>query len=160
MKDMNDSDFDDAAVRFFGPLAVRANSSLQKLREGIYQIAGMAFVVRIRRGTGHRKDFVVTLSPKKSGAEDLDDLSGEIGLAVIAEYHGRPLQMRELDSKKDWLLAFEEATHAAEMFCLPYLVGEQTDLQGVRRFIEQKVEESGITTKKYHFPPNVREEWF
>jgi hypothetical protein len=159
MEAMNDSAFDDAVVRFFGPLAVRANSSLQKLRDGIYQIAGTAFVVRIRRGTGHRKDFVVTLSPKKSGAEDLDDLSGEIGLGVFAEYHGRPLQMHELDSKKDWLLAFEEAARAAEVFCLPYLVGEQTDLQDVRHFIEQKVEESGIRTKKYHFPPKVREEW-
>ncbi|HWA08330.1 MAG TPA: hypothetical protein VG838_02570 [Opitutaceae bacterium] len=152
------SQFNELMTRFFTPVAKRAGFALNVLREGIYEIAGSKFTMRIRRGTGHHKDFVVTLSPREPD-RDLDDLGGEIGLAVLAEYSGRPLHRHELDSIEDWQLAVEEAAHAADELCVPYLIGQQSDLSGVRRLIEEKIEASGIRTKKYRFPRNVREEW-
>ena len=127
---------------------------MKKLRDGIYQIAGRDFAMRIRQGTGHRKDFVVTLAPKVSLPDDLDDLSQEIGLGVVAEYNGKPLQVRD-----DYQREFEEAAKTAETLLVPYLLETKTDFEEIRHFVECKVEESGIRTKKYHFPPNVREEW-
>jgi hypothetical protein len=159
MSNIPSNTFDTLAARFFGPLAERAGLALRQVRDGIYEIAGQAFTVRIRRGTGHRKDFLVTLSPTRSGTEDFDDLRSEIGLGVLADYSERPLKPHPLDSLEDWQLAMGEAAEAARELCLPYLLGKQTDLEGVKQFIERRVEESGIRTKKYRFPRNVREEW-
>ncbi|HUJ42108.1 MAG TPA: hypothetical protein VLW52_00750 [Opitutaceae bacterium] len=150
--------FDELVTRFFAPLAKRAGLPLEALGEGIYEVAGSKFAMRIRRGTGHRKDFLVTLSLKQP-EQNLDDLSGEIGLGVLADYRGRPLHAHALDSVEDWQLALEETARASEELCLPYLKGKQNDLDGVRRFIERKIDASGIRTERHRFPRNVREEW-
>ena len=80
MKPESFKEFDNAVARFFQPFSERAGFPKRKLRDGIYEIAGQEFVMRIRRGTGHRKDFLVTLSRKASLSRDLDDLhSGSWG---------------------------------------------------------------------------------
>ena len=60
--------FDDAVTSLFKPVADRAGLELQKLPSGIYQIAGKGFVVRMRRGTGHLKEVLVTLAPATDDA--------------------------------------------------------------------------------------------
>jgi hypothetical protein len=154
MKPESFKEFDNAVARCFQPFSERAGFPIRKLRDGIYEIAGQKFVMRIRRGTGHRKDFLVTLSRKASLSRDLDDLSHEIGLGVIAEYNGKQLQ-----ALGDYRREFAEAAKIAESLCLPYLLGTKTDFEDIQHFVERKVEESGIKTKSYHFPRNVREEW-
>ena len=153
------SSFDKHVVRFFGPLAKQAHLQLRKVKEGIYEICGRSFVLRIRRGTGHRNDFLVTLSSKSDERGDIDDLSKEIGLGVIAEFSGRPLRERELRTEEETALAFEEAAASTAAFCLPYLLDLRSDLNALWEFIERKIETSGVRNKKYKFPHNVREEW-
>ncbi len=154
MKEKWTKEFDDAVVRFFQPLANRFGFPLKRWRDGIYEITGRTFVMRIRQGMGHRKDFVVTLAPKMALPDNLDDLSREIGLGVIAEYSGEILQ-----AKGDFQNQFEEAAKAAEIYCIPYLLETKKDFEEMRNFVKRRVEETGIKTKKYHFPRNVREEW-
>lgn len=159
METVSNQQFGEAVVRFFQPLADRASLPLKKLREDIYEITGKGFILRIRRGTGHRKDFVVTLAPAESRSRDLDDLSDEIGLGVVTEYHGQELRAQDVSSLADFQSAVQDAAEMAGEFCLPYLLGTKTDYEEIRRFVERKVDESGIRTKQYNFPPNVREEW-
>ncbi len=154
MKAESMKEFDDVVAQFFQPLANRVGFQLTKLRDGIYEIAGGMFAMRIRQGTGHRKDFVVTLAPKASLSDDLDDLGQEIGLGVVAEYNGKRLQETD-DYQRD----FSEAARIAELLCGPYLLDTKEDFGEIQHFVERKVEESGIKTKKYYFPRNVREEW-
>jgi hypothetical protein len=159
MEILPNTKFDDSVTRSFGPLAQHVRQPLVKLRERIYQIEGCGFRMRIRLGTGHRLDFLVTLSRSDRVTEDLSDLKGEIGLGVLAAYNGNPLKAQSPSSINGWQQAFDEAAQAARVFCLPYLLGSQTELDGVKHFIEQKIEDSGIRTKEYHFPRKVREEW-
>lgn len=49
--------FDEGVVRFFEPLAKRIDLPLRKVKSGIYELAGPHFVLHIRRGIGHSRDF-------------------------------------------------------------------------------------------------------
>jgi hypothetical protein len=143
----------------FQALAARSGLPLKKLRDGIYEMVGSGFVMRIRRGTGHGKDFLVTLSRKEDISADLLQLTGEVGLAVIAEYGGAVADALALSARDGSLGAFQRAAEGAERFCLPYLFGEKADFSEIQAFVEDKILKSGANTKKYYFPPNVREEW-
>jgi hypothetical protein len=143
----------------FQPLAARAGLPLKKLCAGIYEMSGSEFVMRIRRGTGHGKDFLVTLSRKEDVSADPLQLTGEVGLAVLAEYSGAVADALALTAREGSLSAFRRAADGAERFCLPYLLGRKADFPEIRRFVEDKIQKSGAHTKKYNFPTNVREEW-
>ncbi len=80
--------FEIGTVDAFEPLAIRAGLPLRKLHDGVYELVGKEFVMRIRRGTGHGKDFLVTLSRKDDVSDKPLELTGEVGLAVLAEYSG------------------------------------------------------------------------
>jgi len=153
--------FDEGVARFFGPLAERINLPLRKPKDGIYEITGSTFTMRIRRGIGHTRDFLVCLSEKGSRPESLaiDELGGEIGLGVIAEFYGEKLVVHALHTEEGYLKAFEEAAKATEKFCIPYLLDLRSNFGEIRDFVERKIEASGVRTKEYRFPPNVREEW-
>ena len=152
------SKFDRLVSRYFEPLADRTGLKLVKVSHGIFEIAGKTFVVRIRLGTGHKTDFLVTLSSEKS-KKDIADLSNEIGLGVIAEYYKQPLRSQDFASDEEIHSAFLEAANTTEALCLPYLLGIRDSVADILEFVEEKIASSGIRDKKYRFPPNVREEW-
>jgi len=45
------------------PLAANAKLTIQELGEGVYEVLGKDFTMRVRRGAGHRKDILVTVLP-------------------------------------------------------------------------------------------------
>src|SRR6266705_2643473 len=91
MKNPNSKSFDNVVANFFAPLASRAKVELRRIVEGVYEIEGQGFTARIRYGTGHRKDILVTLLPTSEKPLDVADLSKEIGLGVVAKFHGENL---------------------------------------------------------------------
>jgi hypothetical protein len=115
--------FDECVNQFFKPLAQQSKLPLDKLKDGIYEIRGSAFTMRVRRGTGHSRDFLVCLSDNKSRPEslDVDRLDGEIGLGVIAEFYGEKLGMHAMHLNEGYLSAFEERSQcgAEFMYSLP-----------------------------------------
>ncbi len=143
----------------FEPLALRAGLPLRKLHDGVYELVGKEFVMRIRRGTGHGKDFLVTLSRKEDVSDNPLELTGEVGLGVLAEYSGATAAALALKARDGSPDAFRRAAEAAERFCLPYLLGRRMDFAGIQQFVEDKILESGALMRKYHFSPNVRDEW-
>lgn len=152
-----DRAFGDAVTTFFAPIANRAGLELQKLRPDIYQIAGSDFILRLRRGTGHRKDLLVTLSRLAVPVRDLDDLSGELGLGVIAEYNGVEFPRDDLTSEESLDSSVRRAAETAEQVCVPYLLGQKSDFDEIRSFVDRKIE--AAREPPFKFPPNVREEW-
>ena len=83
----------------------------------------------------------------------------EIGLGVIAEFGGEKLGPYKYHTGEGYLSAFRDQARAAEKFCVPYLLDLRSNFEDIREFVERKIMESGIREKKFHFPPNVREEW-
>jgi hypothetical protein len=150
--------FDSLVIRYFGLLAKRIGLSLRTLADGAYEIAGKSFLMRIRRGTGHLPSVLVTISETKGRPQDVRDLTGEVGLSVIASFNGVDLpkgegRLQDMDAIVAQLATF------AEKFGVPYLKEEKQSLAEIREFIENKIREKGIRDKKYNFPKNVREEW-
>ncbi|HWA27615.1 MAG TPA: hypothetical protein VG734_18305 [Lacunisphaera sp.] len=151
--------FDKLVQNHFAPIARRGMFSMRKLAKGVHEIGGRDFAIRVREGTGHSRDFLITLVPGESRINEPDDLANEIGLGVIAEFFGEPLVKRDMFTPGRFKRGFAEAAASAEKFLIPYLSGERRDLDEIRRFIEGKVEASGVRKKQYRFRPNVREEW-
>jgi hypothetical protein len=103
----------------FQPLAIRAGLPLRELHDGVYELVGKEFVMRIRRGTGHGKDFLVTLSRREDVSDNPLELTGEVGLAVLAEYGGATADALALTARDGSPGAFRRAAEAAERFVCP-----------------------------------------
>jgi hypothetical protein len=103
----------------FQPLAIRTGLPLRKLHDGVYELVCKEFVMRIRRGTGHGKDFLVTLSRKKVVSGDPLDLTGEVGLAVLAEYNGATADALALRARDPHRVHSEELLKQQNTFVCP-----------------------------------------
>jgi hypothetical protein len=136
--------FEATVVRLFEPLAQCNKLSLLKTADGIFEIPGKQFDLRIRRGIGHRKDsgdFVVTLSPKKSQFTLATDLTGEIGLGNFVEFHCEKLPARTWEGVGEFQLAMTRSVEAVEKFYLPILLGDEEAFKKVRHFVDLKINE-------------------
>jgi hypothetical protein len=160
MSDPSIETFDEGVTCFFRPLAERIKLPLQKLAKGVYEITGKTFVLRIREGIGHSRDFLLSVSKKDEASQSPRDLGkNEIGLGVVAEFGGEKLGPYKYHTREGYLHAFKDQARAAEKYGVPYLLDLRSNFEDIREFVERKVVESGIREKKFHFPPNVREEW-
>jgi hypothetical protein len=155
------AEFEAAVSATFAPLAERHNLKLSKVADGVFIIAGSRFNLRIRAGIGHdKRDFHVTLAPVASMSDDpYDFVQDEIGLAMVAKFQGHQMQTIDHSSADGYRTAFEYAARTTENVCLPYLTGDRDDFDDLKRFVEAEIQASGIRSKKYRFPKNVREEW-
>jgi hypothetical protein len=145
--------------RHFGPIAEINGLPLRERRSGVHEITGHKFGLRIRYGQGHRNDFLITVFPLRTPPHDLDDLSDEIGLGIVAEFNGVPFHGMEVRNEDDAEKAFAVAAESSKSLVVPYLIGEKDEFAGLRQFVEEKIRQSGVREKKYKFPRNVREEW-
>jgi len=151
--------FDKVVADVFRTLAVRSKSELRRIGEGVYEIEGHEFTTRIRRGTGHRKNILVTISPTTEKPTNLADLSGEIGLSVVAKFHGEKLTELSFDDEKEYLEYARNLANSAQKVLLPYLLGLRSDFSQIKEFVAKNAEESAEEVSKYRFPKNVRKEW-
>ena len=157
MAEISVTHFGDAVTAVFQPLADRAGFELRKLRSDIYEIAGENFILRIRQGTGHFKDVLVTLAPSTEASLDLDYLTGEIGLNNIAEYHRLTVPEQDICSVEGFYSSLGRLAKVTETVCMPYLLGQKSDYGKIRAFVDSKIEDA---RKQWGpFPSNVREEW-
>jgi hypothetical protein len=156
-----DPDFDAEVAHSFQPLADRAKLPLTKIKDGVYEMAGHSFVLRIRRGTGHARDFVVTLASRSSLSEDPEKLAGEIGLLNFAEVYGEQLNPHPLQTSAGYRKAFQEAADVAGKLCVPYLLGLRgdADFAKVREHVDRKIAAAGGQWNDAKFIKNVRKEW-
>jgi hypothetical protein len=127
--------------------------------EGIFEIRNDLFIIRIRRGIGHDKDFLVSLARGTAAAATSDLSLEEIGLRNFAEFNGCDLKCLTLNSLEDWETSLADVGADTEKFLLPYLFGERDDYEAVEQFVDRKTETAlkGLAARKY--PPNVIKKW-
>lgn len=159
MSKPNAATFNEAVARFFAPVAAKAKLAIQEFGEGVCEAQGKEFTMRIRRGTGHRKDILVTLLPTAERPADIDDMSKEIGLGVVAEFRGETLAESSLNTEEEYLRSAGKLATAAEKLLLPYLLGVRTDFAGLKEFVAARAEKAVSKIPDYRFPKNVRKEW-
>ena len=133
--------FDQAVLQFFDPMAQKFGFSLNKLQDGIYEILGQKFAIRIRRGTGHRKGILVTLLPvQESYYNDLEKLHDEIGLGNFIKFSNKQLLEMPINTSKGYILEAEKLAKATELFIIPYLLGMKTDFIEVKEYVHKQSE--------------------
>lgn len=153
------STFNKAVARSFAPLAGDAKLAIQQLGDGIYEVPGKDFTMRIRMGTGHRKDILVTMLPTAERPADNDDLCKEIGLGVVAEFAGASLTELPIETEEEYLHSADYLAAAADTLLLPYLLGTRNDFAELKRFVAARSAKAVGEIPDYRFPKNVRKEW-
>lgn len=128
----------------------------------LYEIRTAHFVMRIRFETGaHRKSINATLIPASEMPGDIEKGGhGELGVVVVAGYNGLPIDYIPWAQTEEGL--FEEAQYRANMareYGLPYLLGQKSDWERVKEYINEKIEERSKEIRKFKFPPNVQKRW-
>jgi len=162
MSQITASTFERAVAQYFGPIAGEHGWPVTRQRPGVYEILSDYFAMRIRFEVGaHRKSINATLIPTNQMPGDIENCGqGELGIAVVAGYNGMSIEYIPWDQTEEGL--FEEARHMANMvkqFGLPYLLGQKSDWGNVRKFIDNKSQESAEEVKKYRFPASVQKRW-
>jgi hypothetical protein len=152
-------EFNQAVLNRFGAMAESLDLKLKQLADGVFEIASQLYSLRIRLGTGHRVDFLVTLVDNKEKADDANALTGEIGLGVIMEYYGTKLIESRQAAPQDIDAEIARMADLSQHYCVPFLSGKSADWVSIKEFVQTKIEKAGGNMKKYNFPKNVREEW-
>lgn len=155
----NAATFNRAVANLFAPLAVNAKLTMHELDEGIHEMHGTEFTMRIRRGTGHCKGILVTLLPTAERPPDNNDLSKEIGLGVVAEFHHEKLAESAIDTEEDYLRSAGDLATAAGNMLLPYLLGNRSDFVELKEFVAARAQKAVSEIPDYRFPENVRKKW-
>jgi hypothetical protein len=127
--------FDDAVTKSFASIATRTNSVVKRLAPDAFEISSEKFVLRIRYGTGHRKDVLVTLSPSNQRVMDVHNLRGEIGLGAIAKILGEYLTEPSFDDEKEYYQYVEYIAKVSERLLAPYLLGLKDDFEQIEKSI-------------------------
>lgn len=153
MSNPSPASFDKAVAKFFVPLAANAKLPICKLAEGIYEVQGVDFTMRIRRGIGHRKGILVTLLPTAERPADANDLSKEIGLGAAAEFRGETPAEPPFDTEDEYLHYAHELAAAAERILGPYLVSGRTDFAELKDFVAARAEAAASGFPDHWFLP-------
>ena len=159
MSKPNTTSFSKAVAKSFMPLAANTKLTIHELWEGVYEVLGKDFTMRVRRGAGHRKDILVTVLPTAERPADHEDLSKEIGLGVVAEFVGESLPELSIDTEEEYLRSAQYLATAADKLLLPYLLGTRNDFADLKRFVAVRADKAVGEIPDYRFPKNVRKEW-
>ena len=159
MSELDATVFDRAAMKAFSPLAVNAKLTMEALGGGVYEVQGKEFTMRIRRGTGHARDILVTVLPTGERPADHDDMSKEIGLGVVAEFGGQCLSELPFDTEEECQCSAVYLANEADKLIMPFLLGTRNDFGELKEFVAARVEAAQRDLPDYRFPKNVRKEW-
>jgi hypothetical protein len=123
--------FETGVAECFLPLAQKAGLPLIKIYDGVYDIVGHNYRLRIRRGIGHGGGFLITLSNEEVDHRDPIKIVNEIGLGRVAEFSGAAPEVAPIPMRDNSLTAYRKAAKVAEDYALPYLLGIKSDYEQI-----------------------------
>jgi hypothetical protein len=123
--------FETGVAECFLPLAQKAGLPLIKIYDGVYDIVGHNYRLRIRRGIGHGGGFLVTLSNEELDRRDPIKIVNEIGLGRVAGYNGAAPEVAFIPDRDNSLAAYRKAAKVAKNYALPYLLGIKSDYEQI-----------------------------
>ena len=112
--------FETGVRECFLPLAQRTSLPLAKIYDGVYDVVGKNYRLRVRRGIGHGGGFLVTLSNEEVDPRDPIKIVHEIGLGPLAKHNGAAPEMAAIPSRDNSLAAYRMAARIAEEYALPF----------------------------------------
>lgn len=148
--------FELATLRHFGALAAQVGLKMVKLREGIFEISGIDFVIRIRRGIGYHRDFFVTVAARCDLSSDVGDPTGEIGLGRAAKFNGSSVDFGNVNAVGNLEVELEKAAKWSREFIIDYLTGGRTDFEDLRKFEGFPLV---VSPDVKNLPHNVKKVW-
>ncbi len=139
-----DDAFRDSVREEFGALATECDSSLRQLEPLLFGFVTKYAVLTVGAYPGHFRGICVTLR-RRIADEDVSLKDGsDIGLAVVEEFvSGR---LSDVYAKRQRWAADEirdEITGlacAARQFALPFLLAPNADWDGLRAFVQEKID--------------------
>lgn len=154
--------FERAVARYCEPIARDHDWPLIRLRENVYEIPSPHFVMRVRFDVGaHTKSINATMIPTEQMPGDVENGdSGELGVAVIAGYNGISIEYIPRKATEEGF--YEQAQYVSDMaktFGVPYLLGDKSDWNSVKNYIQEKINADAEKISNYKFPPNVQKRW-
>jgi hypothetical protein len=154
--------FKKAVAQYFEPIAHENNLPLVRPGEKLYEIPSIHFVMRIRFDVGaHTKSINATLIQSHQMPGDIEEgCLDELGVGVIAGYNGVEVRYVPWEQTEEGFLQQAKAIAIqAKQFAVPYLLGQKSDWNYVRAYIQEKIDEDVERIKAYKFPPNVQKRW-
>jgi hypothetical protein len=151
--------FGQAITRHFEPIAREYGLELMRVSDDTYEIPSSHFVISIRFGVGHGRSISATLKRSCRTPVGESDDKDELGVAVIAGFNGVEMQTRPVNTIEEF---FEQTRYVAEMtntFFGPYIFGQKSDFDKVKKYIEEKIERRANELKQLKFPPSVQKRW-
>lgn len=154
--------FEQAVGRYFEPIAKEHGWPLIRRGDNVYETTSPFFVMRIRFDIGaHTKGINATLVPTDQASRDIGSGGGgELGVGVLAGYNG--VEIKYIPWEQTETGFFAEAQNVAEMmktYGVPYLLGQKSDWNNVKDYIQGRIKERAKEIKQYEFPPNVQKRW-
>jgi hypothetical protein len=140
--------FETGVRECFLPLAQRACLPLTKIYDGVYDVVGKNYRLRVRRGIGHGGGFLVTLSNEEVDPRDPIKIVNEIGLGPLAKHSGAAPEMAHIPSRDNSLAAYRMAARIAEEYALPYLLGSKSDYDQIEQHLRERLERSRALKKQ------------
>ena len=123
--------FETGVAECFLPLGQKSGLPLIKIYEGVSDIVGHNYRLRIRRGIGHGGGFLVTLSNEEIDHRDPMKIVNEIGLGRVARYNGAAPEVASISTRDNSLTAYRKAAKVADEYVLPYLLGIKSDYEQI-----------------------------
>ncbi|HVV49653.1 MAG TPA: hypothetical protein VHO06_08340 [Polyangia bacterium] len=119
--------FERAIEAHFAPVITGAGLTLARIAAGVYEVAGREIAMRLRAGTGHKKDMLMTLVRRRGRTGDPYDLHDEIGAGWFAKQVGITMPEFSVDSEEGYMRSAFDLAQVAKTALLPYLLGTRLD---------------------------------
>ena len=154
--------FERAVARYFEPIGQEHGWRMTRRTDNLYEVFAGRFVMRIRFEIGaHRKGINATLIPLDVLPGDVERGGcGELGVSVIAGYNDVDIQY--IPWEQDEKGFFEQAEYFADLtrrFGVPYLLGQKSDWDGVKNYIEARIDERKKEIREVRFPSFLQKRW-
>lgn len=134
--------FDKEVEASFGALSEKHGFQLKRLCKGVYEIEAKEFSMRIREGTGHKTDILVTIVPTSLRSNNPKYLDNEKGLGNLAKFNNEELSSfwgkpsLDADGEAAYSRAVNRVAVDAERLVIPYLLGLKNDYPLFERFVQ------------------------
>ena len=189
MRKITNASCDEAIRHWFGSFATELGLKLERVDLGVpwvirqygnelarkiagfdemlFEIVSPQFTMRIRAGVGpwtehlERINLVVTIAPTNERGDKWEDMSNEIGVALLALYYDKLPKHHRLADRRDFWLESKRMTELARKYCAPFLLGHTKDYPEVLRFRNQRRSEAVAQAEEFarNQPPNVKPMW-
>lgn len=117
--------------------------------------------MRIRLHTGHERGLNVTLREASKHEFNEDEPFVQFGIGCFIEFYGEKLEKTFIDvnTDEDFFRQARLLAQAAELFGVPYLLGQGKDFFAIQETYKKSSNEAVEEIKRLQLPSFVQKRW-